>query len=89
MMFSPQIRILEAIQKIGLVGDTERRRVPYLLGQIRLVLSERLVSEYDVEWFEANLSRVLKEFWGASGAYLTGRTSMVILKKSKPNHTAS
>lgn len=75
----------EAVQKIGVSGILEGEGVPYLWANQTWFYPERLVSEYEMVNGLRALYPELKEFWGASGAYLTGERFQVILEKIKPN----
>jgi hypothetical protein len=82
---SPSDPHFEAIQKIGLSGILKGVGVPYLWANQTWFYPERLVSEYEMVDGLRPIYPELKEFWGASGAYLTGEKLQVILEKIKPN----
>ncbi len=59
--------------------------VPYLWANQTMFYPKRLVSEYEMVDDIRALYPDLKDFWGASEAYLTGEQLQVILEKIKPN----
>lgn len=75
----------EAVQKIGISGILKGEGVPYLWANQTWFYPDRLVSEYEMVDGLRALYPELKEFWGASGVYLTGDRFQVILEKIKPN----
>lgn len=75
----------EAIQKIGVSGILKGEGVPYLWANQTWFYPERLVTEFELVDGLRPMYPELREFWGASGAYLTGERLQVILEKIKPN----
>lgn len=75
----------EAIQKIGVSGILKGEGVPYLWANQTWFYSDRLVTEYELVEGMRPLYPALKDFWGASGAYLTGERFQLIMEKIKPN----
>lgn len=75
----------EAVQKIAVSGVLKGVGVPYLWANQTWFYPERLVTEFELVDGLRPLHPELKEFWGASGAYLTGDRFNVILEKIKPN----
>jgi hypothetical protein len=75
----------EAVQKIGISGILKGEGVPYLWANQTWFYPERLVSEYELVDGLRPVYPELKDFWGASGAYLTGGRFQAILEKIKPN----
>jgi hypothetical protein len=82
---APSGRHFQAVQKIGISGILKGEGVPYLWANQTWFYPERLVSEYEMVDGLRALYPELKDFWGASGAYLTGDRFQVILEKIKPN----
>ncbi len=74
-----------AMQKIGATGILKGEGVPYLWANQTWFYPDRLVTEYELVDGLRPIYPELKEFWGASGAYLTGERFQVILEKIKPN----
>jgi len=82
---SPSDPHFEAIQKIGLSGILKGVGVPYLWANQTWFIQS--VWFQNMKWWMVlrPIYPELKEFWGASGAYLTGEKFQVILEKIKPN----
>jgi hypothetical protein len=81
----PSNPYFEAIQKIGVSGILKGEGVPYLWANQTWFYPDRLVTEYELVEGMRSLYPALKDFWGASGAYLTGERFQVIMEKIKPN----
>lgn len=75
----------QAVQKIGVSGILKGEGVPYLWANQTWFYPERLVSEYELVDGLRPIYSELKDFWGSSGAYLTGERFQMILEKVKPN----
>ncbi|WP_075350894.1 FAD-dependent oxidoreductase [Algoriphagus marinus] len=75
----------QAVQKIGVSGILKGEGVPYLWANQTWFYPERLVSEYELVDGLRPIYSELKDFWGSSGAYLTGERFLMILEKVKPN----
>lgn len=75
----------EAVQKIAVSGVMKGEGVPYLWANQTWFYPERLVTEFELVDGLRPLHPELKEFWGASGAYVMGDRFQVILEKIKPN----
>jgi hypothetical protein len=81
----PSNPYFEAIQKIGVSGILKGEGVPYLWANQTWFHPERIVSEYELVDGLRPIYSELKDFWGASGADLTGERFQVIMEKIKPN----
>ncbi|GMQ29775.1 FAD-dependent oxidoreductase [Algoriphagus confluentis] len=78
-----------AMQKAGAAGIFKGEGVPYLWANQTWFYPERLATEFEVvdglrPWYPQ-----LKDFWGASGDYLTGSRLLVFLKLINPNLSQS
>jgi hypothetical protein len=82
---APSSPHFQAVQKIGVSGIMKGEGVPYLWANQTWFYPERIVSEYELLDGLRQLYSELKDFWGASGADLTGERFQVILEKIKPN----
>lgn len=77
----------QAMQKVGAAGIFKGEGVPYLWANQTWFYPERLVSEFELVDGLRPLYPQLKEFWGASGDYLTGTKFFVFLQMIQPNLT--
>ena len=75
----------QAMQKIGLTGILKGTGVPYLWANQTWFYPDRLATEYELVDGLRPIYSELKDFWGASGDYLTGERFQTILEKIKPN----
>jgi hypothetical protein len=75
----------QAMQKIGLTGILKGTGVPYLWANQTWFYPDRLATEYELVDGLRPVYPELKDFWGASGDYLTGERLQMILEKIKPN----
>ena len=75
----------DAMQKIGATGILKGEGVPYLWANQTWFYPERLVSEYELVEGLRPLYPSLKDYWGASGDYLTGQRLQVLIEMIKPN----
>lgn len=82
---APSSPHFQAVQKIVASGILKGEGVPYLWANQTWFYPDRLVSEYELVDGLRPIYSELKDFWGASGAYLTGERFLVILEKIKPN----
>jgi hypothetical protein len=74
----------ESMQKAGAAGIFKGEGVPYLWANQTWFYPERLATEYEVVDGLRPMYPALKDFWGASGDYLTGARLMVFLKMIQP-----
>lgn len=74
-----------ALQKIGATGILKGEGVPYLWANQTWFYPERLVTEYELVDGMRPLYPELKDYWGASGNYLSGERLREILELVKPN----
>ncbi|WP_373397759.1 FAD-dependent oxidoreductase [Algoriphagus halophilus] len=74
-----------AMQKIGATGIFKGEGVPYLWANQTWFYPERLVTEYELVDGMRPLYPELKDYWGASGDYLSGERLREILELVKPN----
>jgi hypothetical protein len=74
-----------AMQKIGATGIFKGEGVPYLWANQTWFYPDRLVTEYELVDVLRPLYPALKDYWGASGDYLTGERFQKILEIVKPN----
>lgn len=77
----------ESMQKAGAAGIFKGEGVPYLWANQTWFYPERLATEYEVVDGLRPIYPNLKDFWGASGDYLTGARLMVFLKMIQPEFT--
>ncbi|MFC5625049.1 FAD-dependent oxidoreductase [Algoriphagus winogradskyi] len=82
---NPNDKNFAAMQKIGATGILKGEGVPYLWANQTWFYPDRLVTEYELVNGLRPLYSELKDFWGASGDYLTGLRLQVILEMIKPN----
>jgi len=82
---APESPYFQAVQKIGVSGILKGEGVPYLWANQTWFYPERIVSEYELVDGMRPIYSKLKDFWGASGADLTGERFQIILEKIKPN----
>jgi len=74
-----------AMQKIGVSGILKGDGVPYLWANQTWFYPARLVTEYELVDGLRPLYPVLKDFWGASGSYLTAERFEKILEIIQPD----
>jgi hypothetical protein len=74
----------QAMQKTGVAGIFKGEGVPYLWANQTWFYPERLATEYEVVNGLRPMYSQLKDFWGASGDYLTGARLLVFLKLIQP-----
>ncbi|HSF55337.1 MAG TPA: FAD-dependent oxidoreductase, partial [Algoriphagus sp.] len=74
----------QAMQKSGAAGIFKGEGVPYLWANQTWFYPDRLATEYEVVDGLRPLYPELKDFWGASGDYLTGARLLVFLKLIQP-----
>ncbi|MBN3519834.1 FAD-dependent oxidoreductase [Algoriphagus lutimaris] len=74
-----------AMQKIGATGIFKGEGVPYLWENQTWFYPDRLVTEYELVDGMRSLYPELKDYWGASGDYLTGERFQEIMELVKPN----
>lgn len=89
MDMNPADENFVAMQKIGATGIFKGEGVPYLWANQTWFYPDRLVTEYELVDGLRPLYPALKDFWGASGAYLTGERFEKTLQLVKPNSTLS
>jgi hypothetical protein len=77
----------EQIQKIGLTGILKGVGVPYLWANQTWFYPERLVSEFELVDGLRSIYPELKDYWGASGSYLSGDRLVGILQNILPDFT--
>ncbi|SIN68948.1 FAD-dependent oxidoreductase [Algoriphagus halophilus] len=82
---SPREDHYVAMQKIGATGILKGEGVPYLWANQTWFYPERLVTEYELVEGMRSLYPELKDYWGASGNYLSGERLREILELVKPN----
>jgi hypothetical protein len=80
---NPTDKNFAAMQKIGATGIFKGEGVPYLWANQTWFYPERLVTEYELVDGLRPFYPALKEYWGASGAYLTGERFQKILELIK------
>lgn len=76
-----------SMQKAGAAGIFKGEGVPYLWANQTWFYPERLATEYEVLDGLRPIYPALKDFWGASGDYLTGARLLVFLKLIQPEFT--
>ncbi|MBB6325197.1 hypothetical protein FHS59_000812 [Algoriphagus iocasae] len=81
---SPSDENFIAIQKIGATGILKGEGVPYLWANQMWFYPDRLVTEFELIDGLRPYYPTLKDFWGASGDYLTGQRFQVLLDVVKP-----
>ena len=74
----------QAMQKAGAAGIFKGEGVPYLWANQTWFYPERHASEFEVVDGLRPMYPELKEFWGASGDFLTPERLLVILQMIKP-----
>lgn len=77
----------QAMQKAGAAGIFKGEGVPYLWANQTWFYPDRLATEYEVLDGLRPMYSQLKDFWGASGDYLTGARMLVFLKMIQPELT--
>jgi hypothetical protein len=78
----------QSMQKAGAAGIFKGEGVPYLWANQTWFYPERLATEYEVVDGLRSMYPELKEFWGASGDYLTGSRLLTFLQLIRPELTA-
>jgi hypothetical protein len=81
---NPAEQYFLSMQKAGAAGIFKGEGVPYLWANQTWFYPQRLVSEFEVVDGLRSMYPELKEFWGASGEYLTGARLLVFLKIIQP-----
>lgn len=84
---NPSEQYFLSMQKAGAAGIFKGEGVPFLWANQTWFYPERLVSEFEVVDGLRSMYPELKEFWGASGEYLTGARLLVFLKIIQPELT--
>ncbi len=84
---NPEQDHFQSMQKAGAAGIFKGEGVPYLWANQTWFYPDRLVSEYEVVDGLRPMYSALKDFWGASGDYLTGARLLVFLKMIQPEFT--
>ena len=82
---NPNQNHFAALQKIGVTGILKGEGVPYLWANQTWFYPDRYVTEYELVDGLKPLYPSLKDYWGASGDYLTGARFQEILELVKPN----
>ncbi|WP_425635728.1 FAD-dependent oxidoreductase [Algoriphagus yeomjeoni] len=82
---NPDDENFKAMQKIGVTGILKGEGVPYLWANQTWFYPDRLVTEYELVDGLRPLYSSLKDYWGASGDYLTGQRFQILLEMIKPN----
>lgn len=77
----------QAMQKAGAAGIFKGDGVPYLWANQTWFYPERLATEYEVVDGLRPIFPALKDFWGASGDYLSGEKFLIFLKLIQPELT--
>lgn len=77
----------QAMQKAGAAGIFKGEGVPYLWANQTWFYPDRLATEYEVVDGLRPMYPQLKDYWGASGEYLTGARMLVFLKMIQPKLT--
>jgi hypothetical protein len=80
-------RYFEQVQKIGLTGILKGVGVPYLWANQTWFYPERLVTEFELVDGLRTMYPELKDYWGASGSYLSGERFLGILQIILPDFT--
>ncbi|WBL41424.1 FAD-dependent oxidoreductase [Algoriphagus halophytocola] len=78
-----------AMQKIGATGILKGEGVPYLWANQTWFYPDRLVTEFELVEGLRPFYPVLKDYWGASGDYLTGQSFRVLMDVVKPGTSLS
>ncbi len=78
----------ESMQKAGAAGIFKGEGVPYLWANQTWFYPERLATEFEVVDGLRPSYPQLKEYWGASGDYLTGGRLLTFLQVIQPEVTA-
>lgn len=74
----------QPMQKAGAAGIFKGEGVPYLWANQTWFYPEKLATEYEVMDGLRPMYSALKDFWGASGDYLTGERLLVFMKLIQP-----
>ncbi|WP_339869912.1 FAD-dependent oxidoreductase [uncultured Algoriphagus sp.] len=77
----------KAMQKIGATGIFKGEGVPFLWANQTWFYPDRLVTEFELVDGLRPLYPELKDYWGASGDYLTGARFQQLVEIVKPNTT--
>lgn len=85
---SPADPHFQSMQKAGAAGIFNGEGVPYLWANQTWFYSDRLATEYEVVDGLRSMYPQLKEFWGASGDYLSGLRLLTFLQLIRPELTA-
>lgn len=75
----------KVMQKIGATGILKGEGVPYLWANQTWFYPDRLVTEFEFVDGMRPLYTELKDYWGASGDYLTGARFQQLVEMVKPN----
>ncbi|MEN2282730.1 FAD-dependent oxidoreductase [Algoriphagus sp. SE2] len=81
---NPSAEHFIAMQKIGATGILKGEGVPYLWANQTWFYPDRLVTEFEMVDGMRPFYPALKDYWGASGDYLTGERFQKILEIVKP-----
>ena len=84
---NPKDPHFQAMQKSGAAGILKGEGVPYLWANQTWFYPDRQVSEFEVVEGLRPMYPQLKDYWGASGDYLTGARLLVFLKMIQPEIT--
>ncbi|OOG77264.1 FAD-dependent oxidoreductase [Algoriphagus sp. A40] len=76
-----------AMQKAGVAGIFKGEGIPYLWANQTWFYPDRLATEYEVVDGLRPMYAALKDFWGASGDFLTGARLLIFLKMIQPEWT--
>lgn len=76
----PSDQHFQAMQKVGAAGILKGEGVPYLWANQTWFYPEKLVTEYELISGLKPIYPSLKDFWGASGDYLTGARLLTFLQ---------
>ncbi len=82
---NPRDNHFKAMQKIGATGILKGEGVPYLWANQTWFYPDRLVTEFELIDGLRPLYLELKDYWGASGDYLTGARIQQLIEIVKPN----
>ncbi|MEB2782916.1 FAD-dependent oxidoreductase [Algoriphagus sp. C2-6-M1] len=83
----PEDKHFQAMQKIGATGILKGEGVPYLWANQTWFYPDRRVSEYELVDGLRLFFPILKDFWGASGAYVTVGRFQNLIHIVQPNST--
>ncbi|WP_192085250.1 FAD-dependent oxidoreductase [Algoriphagus sp. Y33] len=82
---NPDDKHFAAMQRIGATGIFKGEGVPYLWANQTWFYPDRLVTEYELMDGLKSIYPSLTDFWGASGAYLTGGRFQNFIEIIRPN----